>query len=127
MAKRDGSNVVPIERERVSGGRPGYVDGEAHSEPRESVRPARGPLLAPSTPKEPAWREWVGSTESGKKLAKRAREEWRRVVPELEAAGTLSVVDQSMIADYCVTMAQIQVWTQQITREGAVRDYGYSG
>ena len=120
--KRSGSNkVVPIERGRPSGGRPSYVDGASHSEPKESVPARRGPVLKPSTPREPDWREWVGATEAGKKLATRARDEWRRVVPELETAGTLSVVDRSMIADYCVTIAQIQVWSQQITREGAVQ------
>ncbi|MGB0963244.1 MAG: phage terminase small subunit P27 family [Mycobacterium sp.] len=119
MAKRD--KVIDISRGRPSGGRPSYVDGQVHEEPKESAKPAKGPLLEPSTPREPDWREWFGATKAAEGLRKRAREEWRRVVPELEASGTLSVVDRSLIADYCVSMAQIQVWNQQITREGAVQ------
>lgn len=120
-----GAKVLPISRARSSGGRPSYVD-DSHDEPRENDPGARPPLLAPSTPTEPKWGDWFsgrqehGTTSEAKDMRSVARSVWRRIVPELEQVGVLSVVDEEILADYCATVAQLRVLTKRMTREGAV-------
>lgn len=122
MAKRD-DNVLPIRRGRPSGGRPGYVADE-HQEPRESEAGVRGPLLKPSTPDEPVWGEWFsgrkefGTTDDAKRLREIASSVWRRVVPELEAVGVLSVVDADELADYCASTAMVRVLNRRMVLQG---------
>ncbi len=118
-------NVLPIERARASGGRPSYVDDKVHAEPRENdTPPERGPLLKPSTPEEPKWGDWFsgrkefGTTDDAKRLREIAQRTWRRVIPELEAVGVLSVVDQDELADYCATTAMVQVLNRRMMLEG---------
>lgn len=39
-------------------------------------------------------------------LTGEAREEWQRVVPELEAIGVLAIVDRAVLIRYCITWAE---------------------
>ena len=55
----------------------------------------REPQPATGEPSMPTW------------LPAEARAEWRRVVPELQAIGLLSVVDRAMLATYCLAWARM--------------------
>ncbi|MEZ5165691.1 MAG: P27 family phage terminase small subunit [Acidimicrobiales bacterium] len=115
--------MLEISRARASGGRPSYVADE-HAEPREREAAARGPLLAPSTPTEPKWGDWFsgrqeyGTSDEAKRLREIASTTWRRVIPELEAVGVLSVVDADELADYCATTAMVQVLNRRMVQRG---------
>lgn len=123
MAESKDGKVLDITRGRRSGGRPSYVDA-SHSEPREREAKALGPLLESSTPVEPDWRTWFSGrrTDDVKAMRAKAREVWRRVVPELERTGVLSVVDGDEIEDYCATSAQLMVLTRRIAVDGVTHE-----
>lgn len=50
-----------------------------------------------------------------------AKREWRRIVPELEALGLLTIVDRAALAGYCQAYAR---WRQA---EEAIEKYGMIG
>lgn len=47
-----------------------------------------------------------------------ARTEWRRVVPELAAAGLLTKLDRSVLAAYCATWSAYRQALEEVAREG---------
>lgn len=77
----------------------------------------REPLPAAGTPGCPAW------------LTEAAREEWRRVVPELEQLGLLTHLDQQPLACYCQAVADAGDARAQIEAEGTTftTEKGYVG
>lgn len=64
------------------------------------------PKPKPVAPKCPAW------------LDKEAKREWKRVAPELEKLGLLTVVDGSALAAYCQAYARWRQAEEMIRREG---------
>jgi len=48
-----------------------------------------------------------------------AKDEWRRVVPELDRVGVLTTVDMAALAGYCQAYARWQQSEQVIEKEGA--------
>lgn len=60
-------------------------------------------------------------------LREEARREWRRLRPELEAAGLLTAVDADALALYCETYATWVEATAQAQKEGLIvyTDKGY--
>jgi P27 family predicted phage terminase small subunit len=51
-------------------------------------------------------------------LADEARAEWARIIPELQLAGVLKLVDRAAIAAYCQAWAELEILTRQIQAEG---------
>lgn len=47
-------------------------------------------------------------------LSPRAKNEWRRIVPELEKLGLISQVDRSALAGYCEALATVKIATAAI-------------
>ena len=64
------------------------------------------PKPTPVTPTCPAW------------LSGEARREWRRVVPELERLGLLTLVDRVALAGYCQGWSRLRQCEQIIDKEG---------
>lgn len=60
------------------------------------------------TPNAPEW------------LSTLAKTEWRRIVPELEAAGLLSRVDRAALAVYCQTWAEYTEATKILKKDGPI-------
>lgn len=61
-----------------------------------------------------------GRPDKPRELTGEAAKEWDRIIPELEAAGWLAVVDRAGLAAYCLAWAQM-VWADEVCREeGAV-------
>lgn len=77
----------------------------------------REPRPRPVAPKCPAW------------LLPEARREWRRVRPELERLGLLTVVDGVALAGYCQSYARWREAEAAIDEHGATftTDTGYVG
>lgn len=63
-------------------------------------------VAKPGVPPRPTW------------LNAEGRAEWERVVPQLQALGILSTIDQSMLADYCTAHALAVNATKKYQREG---------
>jgi P27 family predicted phage terminase small subunit len=61
----------------------------------------------PGAPGMPAW------------LSKNAKEEWNRIVPELDAVGLLQRVDRAMIAGYCEAWAKFKTAEKTIQEKGS--------
>ncbi len=70
------------------------------------------PKPKPVAPKCPAW------------LSKEAKREWKRVAPELERLGLLTVVDGGALAAYCQAYARWREAEEAIKREGLVVQTG---
>jgi P27 family predicted phage terminase small subunit len=70
-----------------------------------TVKP-KGPAFVSGRPNCPAW------------LSVDAQAEWHRVLPEIEAAGMLTVVDQAALAAYCQAWAELKLTTQIVDTEG---------
>ena len=51
-------------------------------------------------------------------LAPEAKAEWRRVLPQLEATGILTIVDRASLATYC------QAWARYVEAERMLSQYG---
>ena len=64
------------------------------------------PKPAPVTPTCPAW------------LQPKAKREWRRIVPELERMGLLTLVDRAALAMYC------QEWARYVDAQAQIDKYG---
>lgn len=62
----------------------------------------------PGVPAMPKW------------LKGEAAQEWRRVVPVLDAMGVLSTLDRAVLSDYCVTWAQIVRIERSLEADAAV-------
>lgn len=61
-----------------------------------------------------------GRPEKPADLTGEASREWDRIVPELEAAGWLAVVDRAGLSAYCFAWAQM-VWAESVMQaEGAI-------
>lgn len=108
-------------------GRPGPKPRPTLSVVREGnpgKRPVKeGVRLPPETPTEPAWTDWFPVTrgrhaEANQRARTDARLEWRRTVPVLAAQGLLSRVDATLLADYCVTVARINLCERDISVHG---------
>lgn len=59
-------------------------------------------------PKMPSW------------LPARAKAEWKRIVPELEKLGLLTVIDLAALASYCVAYSEVEEATKVLEAEGRV-------
>lgn len=66
----------------------------------------REPQFTPAGVKPPAW------------LTRRAKVEWKRVAPELQAMGMLTTVDQAALASFCTAVSDVEEYTRLINREG---------
>ena len=53
-------------------------------------------------------------------LSREAKAEWRRIVPELDAAELLAVVDRAALAAYCQAWAELQINTATIEKDGRI-------
>jgi P27 family predicted phage terminase small subunit len=53
-------------------------------------------------------------------LSKEARNEWRRIVPELRRLGLLTLVDRTALAAYCQAHAELVEATRLLDKEGRV-------
>jgi P27 family predicted phage terminase small subunit len=51
-------------------------------------------------------------------LSKEAKAKWRKLVPELDRLGLLTVVDGDALASYCQAWAEFQQATETLEREG---------
>lgn len=58
-------------------------------------------------------------------LTAEALEEWRRIAPELEAAGLLSIADVGVMRAYCEAFAGHAAATRQLLEEGPVLQSRY--
>lgn len=67
----------------------------------------REPKPAPKVPGMPTW------------LSAEAKAEWRRVVPQLDAVGTLAMVDRATLTTYCVAWATLVEVNKHIQEHGA--------
>lgn len=67
-----------------------------------------GPEFARSAPEPPDW------------LPAEARDEWNRVVPELDRLGLLKSIDRTSLASYCMTWERFVEASQIVMREGMV-------
>lgn len=73
-----------------------------------SVKPGTGSIFEPGTPRKPSW------------LSAAAKVEWDRIVPELQQANLLSVVDRVALAAYCQAWAELEITTTVVEDEGRV-------
>ena len=74
-----------------------------------TTKPRRRDAAFPAgTPTAPEW------------LSTLAKTEWRRIVPELEAAGLLSRVDRAALAVYCQTWAEYTEATKTLKKDGTI-------
>jgi P27 family predicted phage terminase small subunit len=64
------------------------------------------PVPATGAPRCPAW------------LSKEAKTQWRAVVPELDRLGLLSRTDGGALASYCQALAELELATLTLEREG---------
>jgi P27 family predicted phage terminase small subunit len=75
--------------------------------------PGRRPLpkepeLALGVPTCPGW------------LSKEAKEEWKRIVPQLKKARLLVLIDRVALAAYCQAWAELAQATEMLDREGRI-------
>lgn len=68
----------------------------------------REPMPAVEAPKMPAW------------LSRRAKDEWRRIVPILLNLGLLTRVDLAALVGYCQSFAEVEEATRILNREGRI-------
>lgn len=66
------------------------------------------PRFTQGCPGKPTW------------MSKEAGAEWGRIVPELEAAGLLSIADRAALAAYCQAWAELVETTKVVELEGRV-------
>ena len=70
--------------------------------------PKDEPAPRVSTPSCPEW------------LSKAAKSEWKRIVPELEEMGLLTIADRAALASYCQAFAELEIATKLLDKEGRV-------
>jgi P27 family predicted phage terminase small subunit len=51
-------------------------------------------------------------------LPRRARDEWKRITPELEALGLMTVLDLAALTAYCVAFAELEDATRVLEEKG---------
>lgn len=51
-------------------------------------------------------------------LSEEAKRSWRRLVPELDRLGLLTIVDGNALAGYCQAWAEFRIATETLEREG---------
>ncbi len=68
----------------------------------------REPSPKIEVPKMPTW------------LSAKAKAEWRRIAPELRRLGLVAKIDMAALATYCQAVAEVQIATETIDREGRV-------
>lgn len=56
-------------------------------------------------------------------LSKRAKEEWKRIVPELEKLGLLTKIDMAALAGYCQAYARWREAEEILEREGLTMEH----
>lgn len=55
-------------------------------------------------------------------LSKLAKIEWKRIAPELERLGLLTMVDQTALASYCQAHAELIEATKRLDKDGRIID-----
>jgi P27 family predicted phage terminase small subunit len=81
------------------------------------------PKPAPTAPKAPNWRRVLpGDSADIDHVRRDAAAEWKRVVPVLDGLGLLSIVDNTVLVDYCITWARILQCERQLSLEGLTKD-----
>jgi P27 family predicted phage terminase small subunit len=91
----------------------------------------RGVRLPPGAPAEPRWAEIFGPPRGrdpgavrlraeAERCRKMAREEWRAVVPVLDAMGLLATVDLAVLRDWCILVARLDQAERDISRRGLI-------
>jgi P27 family predicted phage terminase small subunit len=100
-------------------------EGNPGHRTKEQLR--TGLRLPPGGPPEPDWTVRFGPVRGNRRLSDaarrcraRAREEWRRVVPVLDAIGLLSPVDLVVLEDWCTCVARLEQCEREVTRLGIV-------
>lgn len=53
-------------------------------------------------------------------LPARAKAEWKRIVPELERLGLISLIDLAALASYCVAYSEVEEATRTLEKEGRI-------
>lgn len=81
---------------------------ELRGNPGKRVRNRREPQPTPGAPPCPRW------------LSAEAKAEWRRIVPELDRLGLVTLVDRTALAAYCQAHAELAQATQILEDEGRV-------
>ena len=93
---RGGQNKKPLRLHTLHGtGRPSRQNGDQ-------------PRPRPTAPACPDW------------LAAEGKAEWRRVAPELERLGLLTVLDRAGLTAYCQCWADFRAYSEIIAKEGSV-------
>jgi P27 family predicted phage terminase small subunit len=88
---------------------------------RHVLRPASGCGCPPAALAEPLWTELLpGETPADLRCQHDAAEEWALVSPKLQAAGVVTAVDVSLVVNYCVSHARLQMCEREISRMGMV-------
>jgi P27 family predicted phage terminase small subunit len=90
----------PVALKLLEGRRPGVDSG---GRPVKAV-----PEFARSAPEAPEW------------LPPEARDEWNRVVPELDRLGLLKSIDRSSLTSYCLVWHRLVEASKTIQREGMI-------
>ena len=81
---------------------------EAAGNPGKRRLNDREPKPEVGAPRMPAW------------LPARAKAEWKRIVPELERLGLLTVIDLAALASYCVAYSEVEAATRTLEKEGRI-------
>lgn len=79
---------------------------------------AGNPGKRPLNPHEPKPTTGVPTMPSW--LSRRAKVEWKRIVPELTRLGLMTTVDLAALAAYCQAYAELEEATRTLDREGRV-------
>ena len=83
----------------------------------------RGLKLTPTAPPEPKWTDILPSGRGkadATRLRRWAAEEWRRIVPVLDAQGLLASVDSVILTDHCLAWSLSRECYRRISLEGLV-------
>lgn len=73
-----------------------------------------GVKVEPKAPKKPNFRRLLDDAD----MAKAASAEWQRIVPELERAGIIGLLDARLLTDYCVCIVQLDAANRLIATKG---------
>lgn len=82
----------------------------------------RGPAPKPKILRAPTGRNRIarGRPEKPRALVGEASAEWDRIIPELEAAGMLAVVDRAGLIGYCLAFSQMCAADSILQAEGII-------
>lgn len=121
MRGRNLSSVANPRRPRLQLIREGNPGHRTKGQLRRGLRLPRG------APPEPNWTSRFGPvrgnaelTAAARRCRERAREEWRRVVPALDAVRLLAPVDLVVLEDWCTCVARLDQCEREVTRLGLV-------